>query len=248
VSACKGCDWAFTNSPCATCPDPGHWQRLKEGNAEPPVKEGKPMEPRAQGGELCCKEATPVENAGGKPRYWICRVHPGVTWALSELPAPRSTAPTPPATALQGLVGLARRVGKTFDGPGIAGLCCMCGEEPVHEFHLGDSPECFGEQARRALAAWESRGAMALDPALDSLVYDEMTAEDGATLGERIRRLLVSLDHALTGERGPACEKCGGNGFIVGWVDTHPYQEGCPDCFGEGFARPPQTTKGDSHG
>jgi len=133
---------------------------------------------------------------------------------------------TPPATALRGLVDFAheavnrgalvkwgytranvcvdwkcRICGTLYSKPDALPLMNMRASLPA-DMHC-DRPTCLSVIARASLAAWESRGAMALDPALDSLVYDEMTAEDGATLGERIRRLLVSLDRALTGERGP---------------------------------------------
>lgn len=48
--------------------------------------------------------------------------------------------------------------------------------------------------------------------------------------------------HVLGTGGATACERCGGTGAITGWIEAHPYQEGCPDCRGEGVvARTPPT-------
>jgi len=111
---------------------------------------------------------------------------------------------TPPATALRGLVALAERVGRRFDGPVTEGLCCMCGEEPDHEFHRGDSPECIGELARRALAAWESQRPLVADAHAVQDVGDIMTTYGvPVSVQERMGAdFLAWADRALTGERG----------------------------------------------
>jgi len=53
---------------------------------------------------LCCDRAKPVTNASGQPRYWLCRVHPGVTFANGErqrppLPAPAASPVAEPPAA-----------------------------------------------------------------------------------------------------------------------------------------------------
>jgi DnaJ-class molecular chaperone len=30
------------------------------------------------------------------------------------------------------------------------------------------------------------------------------------------------------------CPACNGKGWTIGWVEVHPYQEGCGECNGEG--------------